>query len=79
MWPKKHGRIVVPRIATILVAAALLSGCADIVYGKRTIGLEQEAIRNATTLCKKFGHTVDTKEFTRCAEQRYDEYMINHR
>ena len=67
------------RVATILVAAALLSGCADIVYGKRHIGLEQEAIRNATTLCKKFGHTVDTKEFTRCAEQRYDEYMINHR
>jgi hypothetical protein len=49
------------------------------VYGKRNIGLEQEAVRNATTLCKKFGHTVDTKEFTRCAEQRYDEYMINHR
>lgn len=79
MWPKKHGRIAVPKFATILIASALLSGCADMFYGKRKVGLEQEAVRSATNLCKKFGHTVDTKEFTRCAEQRYDEYMINHR
>jgi hypothetical protein len=69
----------VPKIATILVASVLLGGCADMVYGKRNTGLEQEAVNNAINLCKKFGHTVDTKEFTRCAEQRYDEYMINHR
>lgn len=76
---RRRGNIAVSRFATILIASALLSGCVDMVYGKRNIGLEQEAVRNATTLCKKFGHTVDTKEFTRCAEQRYDEYMINHR
>jgi hypothetical protein len=43
------------------------------------IELEQRAISNAINLCKKFGHNLETPEFTRCAEQRYDEYMVNHR
>jgi hypothetical protein len=67
----------VPKIATILVASVLLSGCAD--WAKRKQALEQEAVSTAITLCKKFGHQQDTPAFTRCAEQRFDEYMVNHR
>jgi len=62
---------------TILALAATLSGCADLVKRKQV--LEQEAVSTAITLCKKFGHQQDTPAFTRCAEQRFDEYMVNHR
>lgn len=74
---RKQESIAVTRIVTILVAAALVSGCAGMMRPR--VGLEQEAISNAMNLCKKFGHKVDTPDFTRCAEQRYDEYMVNHR
>lgn len=65
------------RLTAILAAAVLLSGCAGMM-GER-FDLEQRAISNAINLCKKFGHNLETPEFTRCAEQRYDEYMVNHR
>ena len=65
------------RLTTILAVAVLLSGCVGMMSER--IDLEQRAISNAINLCKKFGHNLETPEFTRCAEQRYDEYMVNHR
>ena len=62
---------------TIIALTATIGGCADLV--KRKQALEQEAVSTAITLCKKFGHQQDTPAFTRCAEQRFDEYMVNHR
>jgi hypothetical protein len=62
-----------------LLATALLGGCADMMYGKRKLNFEQKAVRSAINLCKQFGHKEDTAAFTRCAEQRYDEYVINYR
>tara|TARA_B100001287_G_C22584332_1_gene482497 strand:+ start:744 stop:959 length:216 start_codon:yes stop_codon:yes gene_type:complete len=64
-----------------LVACTLLAGCATgfTFTPKEKFSLEQRAISSAISLCQKFGHKEDTKEFTRCAELRYDEYMINNR
>jgi hypothetical protein len=64
---------------TILAIAASLSGCADMGFGKRGQAIEQEAASTAISLCKKFGHKPETKAFTLCAEQRFDEYMVNNR
>jgi hypothetical protein len=66
-----------PKAVTLFVILTTLMGCADLV--KRKQALEQEAVSTAITLCKKFGHQQDTPAFTRCAEQRFDEYMVNHR
>ena len=66
------------RAATILALAALLGGCAGMIDLPKKRTLEQEAINVAVTLCKKFGHQPETKEFIACAESRFDEY-INHR
>jgi hypothetical protein len=67
----------VRKALTIIALTATIGGCADLV--KRKQALEQEAVSTAITLCKKFGHQQDTPAFTRCAEQRFDEYMVNHR
>lgn len=68
--------------AVVLFFSAFLSGCvgaASLLAPKDKISLEQRAVRNAITLCTKFGHKEGTKEFTRCAEQRYDEFVVNNR
>lgn len=65
--------------ATILALAATLSGCADMVTTKRGQPLEQEAVSTAISLCKKFGHKPNTKEYTICVETRYDEVILNRR
>lgn len=62
-----------------LLAIAILSACVPMNLQKDAVALEQRALRSAITLCSKFGHTEGTKEFTRCAEQRYDEYLLNNR
>ena len=68
------------RIAVAFVACVFLSGCTAAMLSPRDkFSVEQHAITNAISLCQKFGHKEDTKEFTRCAEQRYDEFMFrNH-
>ena len=68
-------------VAAIIICSSL-AGCvsmAGMLQPKERIALEQRAIRNAITLCKKFGHAEGSREFTRCAEERYDEFVINNR
>lgn len=69
------------RMVAILMSTAVLAGCATgfTLTPKEKFSLEQRAISSAISLCQKFGHKEDTKEFTRCAEIRYDEYMVNNR
>lgn len=69
------------RMVAILISTAVLAGCATgfTLTPKEKFSLEQRAISSAISLCQKFGHKEDTKEFTRCAELRYDEYMIRNR
>jgi hypothetical protein len=69
------------RMVAILMSTAVLAGCATgfTLTPKEKFSLEQRAISSAISLCQKFGHKEDTKEFTRCAELRYDEYMIRNR
>ena len=66
---------------TALLTCTLLAGCvstAGIMTPREKFSVEQRAITNAISLCQKFGHKEDTKEFTRCAEARYDEYVIRN-
>lgn len=65
----------------VLFSSAFLSGCvgaAALMQPRDKFSVEQRAISNAISLCQKFGHKENTKEFTRCAEQRYDEFMIRN-
>lgn len=65
----------------VLFLSAFLSGCvgaAALMTQREKFSMEQRAISNAISLCQKFGHKENTKEFTRCAEQRYDEFMIRN-
>jgi len=65
-----------------LFACTFLAGCASagsLFTTKERFSFEQRAVNSAISLCKKFGHKEDTRGFTRCAEQRYDEYMMNNR
>lgn len=65
-----------------IVACLLAAGCADASFmfqQKEVVAVEQRAIRHSISLCKKFGHKEGSDEFTRCAEQRYDEYILNNR
>lgn len=69
------------RIAVSFVAFTFLSGCVSaqgILSPREKFSVEQRAISNSIALCQKFGHKEETKEFTRCAEQRYDEYMMRN-
>jgi uncharacterized protein YceK len=69
------------RVVTAIVTCTLLSGCVaagTMLTPRQKFSVEQRAISNAISLCEKFGHKEDTKEFTRCAEQRYDEFMIRN-
>lgn len=70
------------KVVVALVACTLLSGCVaatSMLSPREKFSIEQRAITNAISLCQKFGHKEDTKEFTRCAEQRYDEFMFRNR
>lgn len=70
------------RNIAIISCCIFFAGCAASNFAfspKEKFSLEQRAITSAISLCKKFGHKEDTKEFTRCAEARYDEFMINNR
>ena len=65
----------------LLFCSAFLTSCVGLsaaMTKKGGMSLEQQAIRNAITMCQKFGHKEQTKEFTRCAEQRYDEFLIRN-
>lgn len=69
------------KVVVALVTCTFLSGCVAagaMLSPRDKFSAEQRAITNAISLCQKFGHKEDTKEFTRCAEQRYDEYMFRN-
>ena len=69
------------KVAPALFLSFALLGCispAAMMTPKEKFSVEQRAINNAISLCQKFGHKEDTKEFTRCAEARYDEYVIRN-
>lgn len=69
------------KTATAILTCTLLAGCVSasgIMSPREKFSVEQRAITNAISLCQKFGHKEDTKEFTRCAEARYDEYVIRN-
>lgn len=68
------------RIILTATVSLIISGCAAgfQLSPKEKFSLEQRAITNAISLCKKFGHKENTVDFTRCAEQRYDEYMVHN-
>lgn len=65
---------------TAALLCIVLAGCTDLRFSaKERFTLEQRAIQSAIALCQKFGHKEDSVQFTRCAEQRYDEFLINNR
>ena len=61
--------------------SASLSACAPLAASTfvKPKPIEDVALEKAVIMCEKFGHMKNTSQFTKCAEERYDEYILNNR
>lgn len=78
----KQTRIAVWCVIIVLAfTSAFLSGCAPLAASQliKPKPIEDVALEKAVIMCEKFGHLPNTSEFTKCAEERYDEYLLNNR
>ena len=69
-------------VLLVVLAALFLSACTPmfaVAKMKKELDLQQLALSNALKLCTKFGHAEGTPQFTRCAEQRYDEFILTNK
>lgn len=66
-------------VLLVILTVLFLSGCTPAAKIKRELDLQQAALSNALRLCVKFGHKEGTSQFTRCAEQRYDEFILTNK
>lgn len=65
----------------IVFSSAMLSACAPISATGllKPKPIEDVALEKAVIMCEKFGHMKTSADFIKCAEQRYDEYILNNR
>lgn len=78
----KQTRIAVWCVIIILAfTSAFLSGCAPLAANTfiKPSPIEDVALEKAVIMCEKFGHMPNTADFIKCAEERYDEYILNNR
>lgn len=68
-------------IMVLVILSGALSACAPIAAGNwiKPKPIEDVALEKAVIMCEKFGHLKGTEDFTKCAEQRFDEYILNNR
>ncbi len=68
-------------IVVLVILSGALSACAPITAAKWITKkpIEDVALEKAVIMCEKFGHIKGTEDFTKCAEQRFDEYILNNR
>jgi hypothetical protein len=66
-------------VLLVILTVLFLSACTPAAKIKRELDLQQAALSNALKLCVKFGHKEGTPQFTRCAEQRYDEFILTNK
>ena len=69
-------------VLLVILTALFLSACTPMFAAakmKRELDLQQIALSNALKLCTKFGHTEGTTQYTRCVEQRYDEFILSNK
>ena len=69
-------------VLLVILTALFLSACTPMFAAakmKKELDLQQIALSNALKLCTKFGHTEGTTQYTRCVEQRYDEFILSNK
>jgi hypothetical protein len=68
-------------IMLIIIISGALSACAPITNSSwiKPKAIEDTALEKAIIMCEKFGHMKGTEDFTKCAEKRFDEYILNNR
>lgn len=68
-------------IILLVFISGALSACAPIAASSwiKPKAIEDTALEKAIIMCEKFGHMKGTADFIKCAEQRYDEYILNNR
>ena len=69
-------------VLLVILTVLFLSACTPMFAAakmKRELDLQQIALSNALKLCTKFGHTEGTTQYTRCVEQRYDEFILTNK
>lgn len=78
----KQKRILTLTLSVIIIfMSAALSSCAPISASSfiKPTPIEDVALEKAVIMCEKFGHMPNTTDFIKCAEVRYDEYILNNR
>ena len=69
-------------VLLVILTVLFLSACTPMFAAakiKKELDLQQAALSNALKLCTKFGHKEGTPQYTRCAEQRYDEFILTNK
>lgn len=77
----RKGMLVWIAIAILVIIGGALSACAPMAASPfmKPEPIEDVALEKAVIMCEKFGHMPNTEDFIKCAEQRYDEYILNNR
>jgi len=68
-------------IMVLVILSGALSACTPLAASTfiKPQPIEDIALEKAVIMCEKFGHMPNTSDFIKCAEQRYDEYILNNR
>jgi len=68
-------------IMVLVILSGALSACAPIAASSwiKPKAIEDTALEKAIIMCEKFGHMKGTEDFIKCAEKRFDEYILNNR
>jgi len=69
-------------VLLVILTTLFVSACTPMFAAakiKKELNLQQISLSNALKLCTKFGHTEGTTQYTRCVEQRYDEFILTNK